>query len=127
MLRVDGIRVTIRGFIILRGVSFEIPSSGLVGLVGRNGAGKTTTLKSIIGIIPLLSGRIDLDDQDLVQVPGHCRARLGIGYMPEDRRLIGKLSVRDNILMPAWLRLLQGRYACPRASCSGEAPYFRYP
>ena len=76
MLKVDGIRVKIRGFIILRAVSFEIPSSGLVGLVGRNGAGKSTTLKSIIGIIPVSSGRIDLDGQDLVQVPGHRRVRL---------------------------------------------------
>jgi len=108
MLKVDGIRVKIRGFIILRAVSFEIPSSGLVGLVGRNGAGKSTTLKSIIGIIPVSSGRIDLDGQDLVQVPGHRRVQLGIGYMPEDRRLIGKLSVRDNILMPAWASRLEG-------------------
>ncbi len=92
----------------MRAVSFEIPSSGLVGLVGRNGAGKSTTLKSIIGIIPVSSGRIDLDGQDLVQVPGYRRVRLGIGYMPEDRRLIGKLSVRDNILMPAWASRLEG-------------------
>jgi branched-chain amino acid transport system ATP-binding protein len=108
MLRVDGIRVTIKGFIILRGVTLDIPSSGLVGLVGRNGAGKTTTLKSIIGIMPVLSGRIDLDGQDLMEVPGHRRARLGIGYMPEDRRLIGRLSVSDNILMPAWASGLEG-------------------
>jgi branched-chain amino acid transport system ATP-binding protein len=108
MLRVDGIKVSIKGFIILRGVSLEIPSGGLVGLVGRNGAGKTTTLKSIIGIMPVSSGIIQLDGQDLVKIPGHLRARLGIGYMPEERRLIGKLSVRDNILMPAWAGGLKG-------------------
>jgi branched-chain amino acid transport system ATP-binding protein len=83
MLRVEGVRVTIKGFIILRGISLDIPSSGLVGLVGRNGAGKTTTLKSIMGIIPVSSGLIHLDGEDLVQVPGHHRARLGVGYMPE--------------------------------------------
>lgn len=108
MLRVDGVRVSIKGFIILRGVSLEIPSSGIVGLVGRNGAGKTTTLKSIIGVMPISSGLIELDGEDLTQVPGHRRARLGIGYMPEERRLIGKLSVRDNILMPAWASGLEG-------------------
>jgi len=102
MLRVDGVKVTIKGFIILRGINLEVPSSGLVGLVGRNGAGKTTTLKSIMGLMPVSSGRIQLDDDDLMQFPGHLRARMGIGYMPEERRLIGALSVKDNILMPAW-------------------------
>lgn len=102
MLRVDDIRVTIKGFIILRGISLEIPSGGLIGLVGRNGAGKTTTLKSIMGIMPVAAGRIHLDGDDLLRVPGHRRAQLGIGYMPEDRRLIGALTVEDNVLLPAW-------------------------
>ena len=102
MLRVDGVRVTIKGFEILRGITLDIPGSGLIGLVGRNGAGKTTTLKSIMGIMPVVSGLIELDGQDLMQVPGHRRARLGIGYMPEERRLIGAHSVQDNLLMPAW-------------------------
>ncbi len=102
MLEVDGLRVTIKGFVILRGVSLEIPPGGLIGLVGRNGAGKTTTLKGIMGLMPVTGGTIRLDGADLVRVPGHQRAQLGIGYMPEDRRLIGALSVEDNILMPAW-------------------------
>ena len=102
MLKVEGVRVSIKGFAILRGVSLEIPSGGLIGLVGRNGAGKTTTLKSIMGLMPVSGGTLALDGVDLVQVPGHKRAQLGIGYMPEDRRLIGALTVEDNILMPAW-------------------------
>ena len=102
MLRVDGVRVIIKGFVILRGVSFDVPSGGLIGLVGRNGAGKTTTLKSIVGILPPAAGSISLDGTNLRSVPGHRRAQLGIGYMPEDRRLIGTLTVEDNILMPAW-------------------------
>ncbi len=102
MLRVDDVRVTIKGFEILRGITLDIPGSGLIGLVGRNGAGKTTTLKSIMGIMPVSSGLIQLDVQDLTRVPGHRRARLGIGYMPEERRLIGAHSVQDNILLPAW-------------------------
>lgn len=102
MLHVEGVRVTIKGFIILRGVNLDIPTGGLSGLVGRNGAGKTTTLKSIIGVIPVSAGSIKLGGQDLIQIPGHKRARLGIGYMPEERRLIPALSVQENIMMPAW-------------------------
>ncbi len=102
MLRLGDIKVTISRFVILRGISMDIPAGGLVGLVGRNGAGKTTTLKSIMGIVPVTGGSIQFDGEDLLRVPGHGRARMGIGYMPEDRRLIGSLTVRDNILMPAW-------------------------
>ncbi len=102
MLTIERLQVTIKGFVILRGVSLEIPRGGLVGLVGRNGAGKTTTLKSIMGLTSVTGGAITLDGADLVHVPGHKRAQLGIGYMPEDRRLIGALTVEDNILMPAW-------------------------
>jgi branched-chain amino acid transport system ATP-binding protein len=102
MLKVDGLHVSIRGFPILRGVTLDIPAGGLVGLVGRNGAGKTTTLKGILGLVPVTGGRIALDDADLTKVPAHKRAPLGIGYMPEDRRLIGALTVEDNILLPAW-------------------------
>jgi len=102
MLKVEGLQVSIKGFPILRGVTLEIPSGGLVGLVGRNGAGKTTTIKGILGLVSPTGGSIALDGKDLIRVPGHKRAQLGIGYMPEDRRLIGVLSVEDNILMPAW-------------------------
>ena len=108
MLRVDGIHVKIRGFVILRGISLDVPPGGLIGLVGRNGAGKTTTLKSIIGILSVSAGRIDLDGVDLLQVPGHARARLGLGYMPEERRLIGALTTEDNILLPAWATRQEG-------------------
>ncbi len=102
MLRVDGLRVIINGLVILRGVSFEVPEGGLIVLVGRNGAGKTTTLKSIVGILPPAGGTVSLNGADLFAVPSHRRAQLGLGYMPEDRRLIGTLTVEDNILLPAW-------------------------
>ncbi|HEY7492958.1 MAG TPA: ATP-binding cassette domain-containing protein [Candidatus Tectomicrobia bacterium] len=107
MLTVDGMHVTIKGFSILRGVSLEIPSGELVALIGRNGAGKTTTLKSIMGLMPVAVGSIALDGRDLLRVPGYRRAALGIGYMPEDRRLIGALTVEDNILIPAWASRLE--------------------
>ena len=107
MLSVESIRVTIKGFLILRRISLDIPPGELVALIGRNGAGKTTTLKSIMGILPVSGGTIQLDGTDLVRVPGYRRAALGIGYMPEDRRLIGQLTVEDNILMPAWASKLE--------------------
>ena len=102
MLKLGDIRVTISSFVILRGINLDISAGELVALVGRNGAGKTTTMKSIMGLVPVLSGSLLLDGEDLLQVPPHMRAAKGIGYMPEDRRLIGSLTVQDNILMPAW-------------------------
>jgi len=102
MLLVDGLRVTIKGFVILRGVSLAVPTGELIALVGRNGAGQTTTLKSIMGLMRVSGGTVQLDDTDLTAVQGYRRAALGLGYMPEDRRLIGSLTVEDNIRMPAW-------------------------
>ena len=101
-LRLEGVRVAIQGAEVLRGVSFAVPAGGLVALVGRNGAGKTTTLRSIMGLLPMREGRIHVDGQDLADIPAFGRARLGIGYVPEDRRLIGGLTVADNLLLPAW-------------------------
>ena len=102
MLKLGNIQVTIKSFVILRGISLDIPEGQLIALAGRNGAGKTTTLKSIMGLVPVVGGSVRFDGQDLLAVPPHRRAELGIGYMPEDRRLIGSLTVEDNILMPAW-------------------------
>jgi branched-chain amino acid transport system ATP-binding protein len=102
MLELQNVHVNIREFVILRGVNLTVPVGQVVGLVGRNGAGKTTTLKSIMGLVAVRSGIIRLDGHDLLQVPAYERARLGIGYVPEDRRLIGTLTVEENILLPAW-------------------------
>lgn len=102
MLRLEDVRVAIQGADVLRGVSLAVPNGGLVALVGRNGAGKTTTLRSVMGLVPLIAGRISVDGVDLAQTPAFRRALLGIGYMPEDRRLIGRLTVADNLLLPAW-------------------------
>jgi branched-chain amino acid transport system ATP-binding protein len=101
VLRVEGITVAISAVTILRGLSLAVETGAIVGLVGRNGAGKTTTLRSIMGLTHLSSGRIELDGNQLVSMSSYMRARLGIGYLPEDRRLVGALSVRDNLLIPA--------------------------
>jgi branched-chain amino acid transport system ATP-binding protein len=101
MLRLEQVRVRFHDQIVLRDVNMDVPASRTTVLIGRNGAGKTTTLRSIMGLLPLQSGRILLDDLDLTGVPSHNRARLGIGYAPEDRRLIPDFSVQDNLLLPA--------------------------
>ncbi|MBI4637198.1 MAG: ATP-binding cassette domain-containing protein [Candidatus Rokubacteria bacterium] len=101
-LEVRDLHVRLAGIVILRGVSLDVPEGGVVGLVGRNGAGKTTTLKAIVGLIPVASGAIRLDGRDLGRLAPHERPALGLGYLPEDRRLIGSLTVEENLLLPAW-------------------------
>jgi branched-chain amino acid transport system ATP-binding protein len=102
VLTVEGLDVSIQSVRILRGVSLEVKAGQLAGLIGRNGAGKTTLMRSIMGLLPPSAGRIALDGRPLAGVPPHQRARLGIGYMPEDRRVIPQLSVDENVLLPAW-------------------------
>jgi len=101
MLRLDQVRAGIEQHLVLRNVSFTIMPSRTTVLIGRNGAGKTTTLRSIMGLLSLDGGRILLDDLDLATVPSYQRAGLGIGYAPEDRRLITDFSVEENLLLPA--------------------------
>jgi branched-chain amino acid transport system ATP-binding protein len=102
MLKISELNVSIQSVDILRNVSIELPSASMAGLVGRNGAGKTTLMKSIMGILPAKSGSIEFDGQDLLKIPTNLRNLSGIGYMPEDRRLIPDLTVEENILVPLW-------------------------
>jgi branched-chain amino acid transport system ATP-binding protein len=102
VLKVHGLTVRIGEITILRSLALEVAPGGILGLMGRNGAGKTTTLKSIMGLVPVASGQVLLDGQDILRLPAFQRGRLGIGYMPEDRRLMGPLTAQDNILLPAW-------------------------
>ena len=102
MLSIRELSVSLASVQVLRGVSLEVPSGAMIGLIGRNGAGKTTLMKTVMGLLKPASGTVRLDERDLVPVPTHERTRLGIGYMPEDRRLIPDLSVEENILVPAW-------------------------
>ena len=102
MLKVANLNVSIQSVRILRDVSLEVPSGIMAGLIGRNGAGKTTLMKSVMGLLKASSGTIQADGRDLRAVATHERTRLGIGYMPEDRRLIPDLTVEENVLVPAW-------------------------
>ncbi|WP_027554240.1 ABC transporter ATP-binding protein [Bradyrhizobium sp. Cp5.3] len=101
MLSLDKVSVSIEGVRVLRGVSCEIFARTTTVLIGRNGAGKTTTLRAIMGLIAHDEGTIRLDADDLGSRPSYTRARDGIGYAPEDRRLIPELSVEENIRLPA--------------------------
>ncbi len=102
MLSVANLNVAIQSVQILREVAFELPTGTMAGLIGRNGAGKTTLMKSIMGLLKIGKGTISFNGEDLIAAPTHMRTRLGIGYMPEDRRLIPDLTVEENVLVPAW-------------------------
>lgn len=102
MLNVKDLQVAIGAVDILRGVSLSVGEGEMVGLVGRNGAGKTTTLRALMGLVPVNLGQISFRAQDVVKMPANRRAELGIGYMPEDRKLVPQLTVGENVAMPAW-------------------------
>jgi branched-chain amino acid transport system ATP-binding protein len=109
MLRLDDVSVSIGTVGILRGVRFELQRGEFVGLIGRNGAGKTTLLRTVMGLLPCRSGSIAIDGADMARLPTHGRVGLGVGYMPEDRRLVPGLTVEENVLLPAWAaRLADG-------------------
>jgi branched-chain amino acid transport system ATP-binding protein len=102
MLRIERLDVSIQAIGILRGVDMDVPTGKFVGLIGRNGAGKTTLMRAIMGILPARQGSILFEGSSLAKTPTHRRARGGIGYMPEDRRLVPQLTVEENVLIPAW-------------------------
>ena len=103
MLQVDNLHVAIQSVVALRGLSLAVGDGTMVGLVGRNGAGKTTLMRTLMGHLKPTQGTVRFDGQDLAALPRHARARLGIGYMPEDRGLVPELTVEENILVPVWV------------------------
>jgi branched-chain amino acid transport system ATP-binding protein len=84
---------------VLHGVSFELKEGELVCLLGRNGVGKSTTLKSIMGMVPPVQGSILFEDRELVGRQPYQIARLGVGYVPEERRIFRSLTVHENLLI----------------------------
>ena len=103
VLSVTGLDVVLQGARVLRGVSFQVPSGETVGLAGHNGAGKTTTLRALMGVVRG-RGEIRLDGASIDKLESAERARRGIGYAPEDRRLITALNVVENLRLPAEVR-----------------------
>jgi len=83
---------------VVRDVSLRVEAGEIVGLLGPNGAGKTTSFYMVVGLVPADGGVIELDGRDITRLPMHARARLGIGYLPQEASVFRKLSVADNIL-----------------------------
>lgn len=102
MFEAKSLHVSIKAIEVLRGVDLKIEEGEMVGLVGRNGAGKTTTMRALMGILPLRNGSIGFQGRSLGTMSPDKRASLGIGYMPEDRRLVPQLTVEENVLLPVW-------------------------
>jgi branched-chain amino acid transport system ATP-binding protein len=88
---------------ILRGVSLRVLDGEAVCLVGRNGAGKTTTIDTIMGLLPARAGTLMFRGRDVTRLPAHRRARLGIGYAPEDCGIFPDLTVAENFQIGQWL------------------------
>jgi branched-chain amino acid transport system ATP-binding protein len=101
LLAVDDVQAFYGLAHVLQGVSLALPAGELVALLGRNGAGKTTTLRAIMGLVDVRGGSIRCDGQELVGMPTERVAALGIGYVPEDRRMFPGLTVRENFRLAA--------------------------
>jgi branched-chain amino acid transport system ATP-binding protein len=104
VLRLDDLHVYYGEIHALKGVSLDVQRGEIVALLGNNGAGKTTTLKTISGLLVPRGGSIRLEEQPLVGTPPHDIVGRGIGHVPEGRRIFNRLTVRENLLMGAFLR-----------------------
>ena len=98
-LEARGLSKTFRGRRVVDGVSFSVSPGEVVGLLGPNGAGKTTSFHCVVGLLVPDAGEVLLGDQDLSGLPLHQRARLGIGYLPQEPSIFRKLTVRQNFLL----------------------------
>jgi len=98
ILRADNMLKRFRSRTVVNDVSIHVQSGEVVGLLGPNGAGKTTSFYMIVGLIPVDKGSIHLNQQDITHLPIHSRARLGIGYLPQEASVFRKLTVADNIM-----------------------------
>jgi lipopolysaccharide export system ATP-binding protein len=104
MLSASGLQKSFRGRTVVRGFEFSLDEGEIVGLLGPNGAGKTTCFYMVVGLIPADAGTILIDDVDVTEMPMHARARLGVGYLPQEPSVFRRLSVADNILAILELR-----------------------
>jgi branched-chain amino acid transport system ATP-binding protein len=107
VLEVSGLEASIPPTRILHGVALAVRDGEMCGLIGRNGAGKTTFMRALMGLLPA-AGRIELDGADLQAARAYARPHQGLGYMPEDRRLVPEFTVEENIMLPVWSMGLQG-------------------
>ena len=101
MLRVEDVHTYYGASHVLQGMSLTVEPGEVVALIGRNGAGKTTMVRSIIGLTPARQGRIFYKDIDITRMPAHRIARLGVGLVPQGRRVFPSLSVREHLEVTA--------------------------
>ncbi|MEO8803709.1 MAG: LPS export ABC transporter ATP-binding protein [Rudaea sp.] len=104
MLSARGLRKSYRGRSVVRDFDFNLDQGEVVGLLGPNGAGKTTTFYMVVGLIGADGGSIFIDKHDITQMPMHARARLGVGYLPQEPSVFRRLSVAENVLAILELR-----------------------
>ena len=104
MLSATGLRKSFRGRAVVRDFEFSLDQGEIVGLLGPNGAGKTTCFYMIVGLVAADAGSIRVDERDVTTLPMHARARLGVGYLPQEPSVFRRLSVADNILAILELR-----------------------
>ncbi len=97
VLTATGLEKSYRKRKVVSSLSLSIESGEVVGLLGPNGAGKTTAFYMIVGLVPCDGGRIELDGRDVTELPMHARARLGIGYLPQEASVFRRMTVADNI------------------------------
>jgi branched-chain amino acid transport system ATP-binding protein len=101
LLRLSGVHAYYGLAHVLQGVDLEVKEGELVALLGRNGAGKTTTIRSVMGLVSVREGTIGFDGHELTRLATHRIARMGIAYVPEDRRMFPGLSVEENLRLAA--------------------------
>ncbi len=97
-LRTDSIIKKYKNRTVVKGVSVEVNKGEIVGLLGPNGAGKTTSFYMIVGLVRPDSGHVYLDEMDITEIPMYKRAKLGIGYLPQEVSVFRKLTVEENIM-----------------------------
>ena len=102
MLEIKDLFVSYGMMEVLHGISLKVEDKELVSVIGPNGAGKSTLIKTVMGLVKPTSGQILYNGQDITHLPAHKRAGLGIGYVPEGRRVFAKLTVEENLRMGAY-------------------------
>lgn len=104
LLRVENLHARYGESKVLHGLSFSVNRGEVVTLLGRNGAGKTSTLRALMGILPTRDGSVLFDGKEIIGLPSNRIARLGMGYVPEERGIFGSLSVAENLVLPPVVR-----------------------
>jgi urea transport system ATP-binding protein len=124
MLEVRGLNQFYGGSHTLRGIDLTVPAGTCTALLGRNGVGKTTLLRCLMGLLPVRSGRIAFDGQDIGRMTAYQRARLGIGYVPQGREIFPRLTVAENLAVGE-AAVSRGRPITPRDELEALFPALR--